>query len=333
MITSKFFLLISFLFIITGTLLANDAPASAPEEKKSEQHSESKEGAKDGAKEGEKESSKEGSKEGTKDAPKELIDFSGITDLVKKDGLEAELKRKEEESRKLLDEKKLREMKRFNVPTSENFWSFFSEYWLVKNATVLKWDIHKPDFELEKSLTAFLESQGVYEKKIKILLLDSTEIAHAALPSNQNEYIFILSLPFIRTLDLSKVEISLLLFEDFVRVRREYFKNFVLSKELDAYLGSNFSGKSFDKKLIQTHLQKYNQILFEKGFSFQDQFETTKEMDVLLKNDLKMWNTYLSLLTKIDELTKSNALYKKYSQIYPSPELQLSWLKPKSTIR
>jgi hypothetical protein len=325
MITSKFFLFISFLFVITGTLLANEAPASAPEEKKSEQHPEAKEGSKDGAKEGEKEASK--------DAPKELIDFSGITDLVKKDGLEAELKRKEEESRKLLDEKKLREMKRFNVPTADNFWSFFSEYWLVKNATVLKWDIHKPDFELEKSLTSFLESQGVYEKKIKILLLDSTEIAHAALPSNQNEYIFILSLPFIRTLDLSKVEISLLLFEDFVRVRREYFKNFVLSKELDAYLGSNFSGKSFDKKLIQTHLQKYNQLLFEKGFSFQDQFETTKEMDVLLKNDLKMWNTYLSLLTKIDELTKNNALYKKYSQIYPSPELQLSWLKPKSTIR
>jgi hypothetical protein len=337
MITAKFFLLIGCLFYITGTVLGNDVPAAVSEEKKTEHHTDSKEGSKEDSKEGAKEenkdTSKEAGKEAGKEAPKELIDFSGITDLVKKDGLEAELKRKEEESRKFLDEKKLREMKRFNVPTSDNFWSFFSEYWLVKNATVLKWDIHKPDFELEKSLTAFLESQGIYEKKIKILLLDSTEIAHAALPSNQNEYIFILSLPFIRTLDLSKVEISLLLFEDFVRVRKEYFKNFVLSKELDAYLGSNFSGKTFDKKLIQSHLQKYNQLLFEKGFSFQDQFETTKEMDVLLKNDLKMWNTYLSLLSKIDELTKNNALYKKYSQIYPSPELQLNWLKPKSTIR
>jgi len=46
-----------------------------------------------------------------------------------------------------------------------------------------------------------------------------------------------------------------------------------------------------------------------------------------------MWNTYLSLLSKIDELTKNNVLYKKYSQIYPSPELQLNWLKPKSTIK
>lgn len=208
---------------------------------------------------------------------------------------------------------------------------FFSELWLVKNATLLKWDIHKPDFELEKSFGAFLESQGHYEKKIKILLLDSTEIVHAALPSNQDEFIFILSLPFIRTLDLSKVEISLLLFEDFVRVRKGYFKNFVMDKELETYLGSNFNGKPFNKKLIDDHLKKYNQLLFEKGFSFQEQFETTKELDSLLKNDLKIWNTYLTLLEKIDQLTKTNALYKKYSQIYPSPELQLNWLKPKNT--
>ncbi len=262
---------------------------------------------------------------------KELLDFSSIKDIIKKDGLEGELKKKQEEKRKYLDSKKLQDMKKFNVPTENVFWSFFSELWLVKNATLLKWDIHKPDFELEKSFGAFLEGQGHYEKKIKILLLDSTEIVHAALPSNQDEFIFILSLPFIRTLDLSKVEISLLLFEDFVRVKKGYFKNFVMDKELENYLGSNFSGKAFDKKLIDVHLKKYNQLLFEKGFTFQEQFETTKELDSLLKSDLKIWNTYLTLLEKIDQLTKTNALYKKYSQIYPSPELQLNWLKPKNT--
>jgi superfamily I DNA and/or RNA helicase len=66
-----------------------------------------------------------------------------------------------------------------------------------------------------------------------------------------------------------------------------------------------------------------------KGFSFQEQFEVTTEMDTLLKNDMKMWNTYLTLLEKIDQLTKTNALYKKYNQIYPSAELQMNWLKPK----
>ncbi len=267
-----------------------------------------------------------------KEPPKDLLDFSSIKDFIKKDGLEDELKKKQEEKRKYLDSKKLREMKRYNVPSNDNFWSFFSELWLVKNATILKWDIHKPDFELEKAFTAFLETQGHYEKKIKILLLDTSEIAHAALPSNQDEYIFILSLPFIRTLDLSKVEISLILFEDFVRIKKGYFKNYVLDKDLENYLGSNFNGKAFDSKIISEHLKKYNQILFEKGFSFQEQFETTKEMDLLLKSDLKMWNTYLTLLEKIDSLTKNNSLYKKYGQIYPSPELQLNWMRPKNTI-
>jgi hypothetical protein len=260
------------------------------------------------------------------------LDFSSIKDIIKKDGLEGELQKKHEEKRKLLDAKKRSEIKRYNVPSHEQFWSMFSELWLVRNATALKWDFHKPDYELEKAFTSMLESQGLYEKKFKILFLDTPDLTHTALPSNSDEYIFLISLPFIRTLDLSKVEISLLLFEDLIRMRKGYFKTFVLSKELDAYLGSNFSGKPFDKKLIDDSLKKYNTLLMEKGFSFQDQFETTKEIDALLKNDLKLWNTYVTLLEKIDQLVKSNSLYKNYTLIYPSPELQLNWLKPKNKI-
>lgn len=268
-------------------------------------------------------------KEVVKDPGSDLLDFSSIKDIIKTDGLEGELKKKETEKRVLLDKKKLTDMKRYNVPTQAEFWSMFSELWLVKNAPLLKWDFHKPEFDLEKSFISLLEAQGHYEKKIKILLLDTTEVIHAALPSNDDEFIFVLSLPFIRTLDLSKVEISLILFEDFIRARKGYFKNYVQSSELESYLGTNFAGKPFNKKLIADHLKKYNKVLMEKGFSFQEQFETTTEMDSLLKSDLKLWNTYLSLLEKIDNLTKTNTLYKKYSQIYPSPELQLNWLKPK----
>jgi hypothetical protein len=275
------------------------------------------------------EAASSGNEEKEKDK-QDLIDFSSIKDIIKKDGLESELKKKQDEKRKLIDNKKRIEMRRFNVPTNEDFWSMFSELWLVKNATKLKWDFHKPDFELEKSFAAFLESQGIYEKKFKILLLDSTEVFHVALPSNENEYIFLLSLPFVRTLDLSKVEISMLLFEDLIRHRKGYFKSFVTSKELEAYMGTNFNGKPFNKKMIDEHLAKYNAVLFEKGFSFQEQFETTKEVDSLLKNDLKMWNTYLTMINKIDQLVKGNVLYKNYNQIFPSPELQLNWLKPKT---
>lgn len=268
-------------------------------------------------------------KEVVKDPGSDLLDFSSIKDIIKTDGLEGELKKKETEKRVLLDKKKLTDMKRYNIPAQSEFWSMFSELWLVKNAPLLKWDFHKPEFDLEKSFISLLEAQGHYEKKIKILLLDTTEVIHAALPSNDDEFIFVLSLPFIRTLDLSKVEISLILFEDFIRARKGYFKNYVQSNELESYLGTNFAGKPFNKKLIADHLKKYNKVLMEKGFSFQEQFETTTEMDSLLKSDLKLWNTYISLLEKIDNLTKTNTLYKKYSQIYPSPELQLNWLKPK----
>lgn len=260
----------------------------------------------------------------------DLIDFSSIKDIIKKDGLDAELKKKQDEKRKIAEDKKRIELRKYNVPASDVFWSMFSELWLVKNAARLKWDFHKPDFELEKAFALFLESQGIFEKKFKILVLDSTEVYHAALPSNDDEYIFLLSLPFIRVLDLSKIEISILLFEDLLRMKKGYFKNYVASKELESYMGSNFSGKPFNKKLIEEHLKKYNSVLFEKGFSFQEQFETTKEVDVLLKSDLKIWNTYLAMIGKIDSLIKDNVLYKNYNQIYPSPELQLNWLKPKT---
>ncbi len=264
-----------------------------------------------------------------KEDDKDLLDFSSIKDIIKTDGLEGQLKKKQTEKRVFIDTKKLAEMKRYNVPTQTDFWTMFSELWLVKNAPLLKWDFHKPEFDLEKSFISLLETQGHYEKKVKILLLDSTEVIHAALPANENEYIFLLSMPFIRTLDLSKVEISLILFEDYIRARKGYFKNYVQSKELESYLGTNFNGKPFNKKLVEDHLKKYNSVLLDKGFSFQEQFETTTEMDALLKSDLKIWNTYITLLEKIDNLTKTNALYKKYSQIYPSPELQINWLKPK----
>jgi len=262
----------------------------------------------------------------------EIIDFGSIKDLIRKDGLEGELKKKEEIKRKVLTEKKRAETRKYNIPSVDNFWTVSSEYWLVKNAPRLKWDFHKPDFELEKAFAAFLESQGLFEKKFKILILDSSEIPHAALPTNDGEFIFLISLPFIRTLDLSKIEISILLFEDYVRERQGYFKKKVLTKELEEILGTNFEGKSFDKNLLKKHLDLYSKVLFESGFTFQEQFEVTKEMDSLLKNDLKIWNTYIGIIEKIDQLIKSNGLYKNYGQIFPSPELQLNWLKPKKQL-
>ena len=76
-------------------------------------------------------------------------------------------------------------------------------------------------------------------------------------------------------------------------------------------------------------MKRYDEIIFDKGFNFQQQFETTKKISRLLKNQIKLWNTYYKLIGKINELVSNNLLYKNYTKIYPSPELQLGWLTSK----
>ncbi len=260
----------------------------------------------------------------------ETIDFSSIRDLIKKDGLESELKKKEEEKKLKSELLKKRDKERFSIPPSDQFYPFFFEYWLVKNAPKLKWDFHKPDYGIEESYSEFLKNQGYIETKFKILFTDSTEVFRLSFLGKNDEVVHVISLPFIRTLDLSKIEISLLLFEDFVRAKRGYLVTKLNPKDLSAVLGTNYSGKEFPKKIFDKLFLESNEIIFKKGFTFQEQFELTKEIDQQLKADLKMWNTYYTLLSKIDQLTKNNALYKKYAQLYPSPEMQMNWLKPQS---
>src|SRR5690606_30448936 len=134
----------------------------------------------------------------------EIIDFSSIRDVLKKDQLDESAKIKQEKQEKARIAQERSQKARFNTPNDGDFWNIFSELWLVKNHQVLKWDFQKPDFGLEKSFKDFLEKQGMYEKKFRILLLDSPNVVHFALPTGDSSYLLLLSLPFIRTLDLSK---------------------------------------------------------------------------------------------------------------------------------
>lgn len=262
------------------------------------------------------------------------LDFDSIKGVLKNDLLTEEARRMRKEQLKK-EENKLRQKKSlYNAPDRSDFWTFFTEYWLVKNATILKWDFEKPDYALDDSFKFFLEKLGYYEKSFRIILVNTPNITHFALPANPNEYFFILSVPFIRTLDLTKLEISLLLFEDMLRADMGYFVKHVSSNELRQLIGKNFfQKKKFDIKTLNNLAKKYDEIVFDKGFNFQQQFEITKKMDHILKTDLQLWNMYYKMLLKVDDLVKSNVLYKKYNQIYPSPELQMSWLKPKKTIQ
>jgi len=258
----------------------------------------------------------------------ESVDFQSVKDLIKKDMLLGEVNRKTEI---IKEQKKKRESKKINqffYPTEGDFWNFASEWWLVKNANVLKWDFQKPDYGVDESFKALLEVLGIYEKRFKILLLDSSEITHFVLPAGENEYLYLLSVPFIRTMDLTKLEISILLLEGYFRLKENYFKKYIMDKNLEAMLGSNFHDKKVDTKLMEDIMNKYSEKIFKKGFSFQEQFTVTKKTSNILKSNIRLWSAYYKLLGKIDNLVKTNVFYKNYTKIYPSPEIQINWIRP-----
>jgi hypothetical protein len=257
------------------------------------------------------------------------LNFSAIKDVLKNDMLEDVANKKQTEIEVVVQENQNIEVAKFNIPGGDDFWSFFSEYWLIKNISVLKWDFRKPDYGVEDSFKKLLEKHGHYEIQFKILYIDSPIVFHAALPSSKNSLIFLISVPFVKTLDLSKIEIALLLYENYIRVSNDYFIKKVTTEEIQKYIGSNFLNNKFDTKIIEKILKAYDDVLFVSGFNFQEQFEVTNRMGTILKSDLSEWSIYFKLLEKIDQLVKSNSLYKNYLKIYPSPELQMGWLRPK----
>lgn len=258
----------------------------------------------------------------------ELVDFKQIKKVLQEDGLSQEAKKKAKQVEIIKKEQAIIEKDRFSVPPEDEWWGVMTEYWLVKNAPNLAWDFEKPDYGLEESFKSVLQTVGLYQKKFRILLLNTPSLVRAALPGNNGETIFLISVPFIRTLDLSKLEISLMMLEDFLKAEAGYFKQAARPKDLDKYVGSNFYGKKLDLAPMSEALKNYDNFLTQKGFTFQQQFEITKKMDAYLKPNLEWWNTYYRMLGKIDRLIKTNNQYKTYNQLYPSPEMQIKWLSP-----
>ncbi len=258
----------------------------------------------------------------------ELVDFKSVKKVLQKDGLSQSVKLKEKKVEAMKKEQSVVEKSRFTYPTQDELWGFVSEYWLVKNAQLLQWDFQKPDYGLEKSFASILEGMGFYQKKFKILLLNNPSMVRAGLPGSDGEVILLLSVPFIRSLDLSKLEISLLLLEDFFRLEQGYFKKAVETEKLRTLPGTNFHGGKPDQSMVQELMTKYDKQINETGFTFQQQFETTKKMDSFLKSNPELWNSYFHLLGKIDRMVKTNHQYKDYVRLYPSPEMQVKWLSP-----
>lgn len=254
------------------------------------------------------------------------VDFSKIQDVLKNDMLEQEVRKKNIKAKKASKKKKKRLVGSYNIPGESEFWSFMSEYWLVKNAQKVKWDVRIPDYGLTEGFAKFLSILKIDGQDIRLLFINANWPAHFSLPSNPGESILLMSVPFMRELDLSKLEIYTLLLQDYLRGRANYFRNFVSRKKVNVVLGKNFYRKKFNHKALEKMERRYNEMIFQKGFSFQQQYKVTNEMAKYLKSHLKLWSAYVGALKKIDELAKIKPEYKKYIKIYPSPELQLGWL-------
>lgn len=261
----------------------------------------------------------------------EVVDFKSIKKVLQQDGLSEAAKKKEKEVKAIKTVQQKIENQRYLYPSENEIWGFVSEYWLVKNAQLLKWDFEKPDYGLEKSFAEVMEKLGFYQKKFKILLVNSPNLVKTALPGD-DEFILILSVPFIRSLDLSKLEISLILFEEFIRLEQGYFKQNVSTEKMKSLAGTNFLGKKADISMVEELLKKYHTQIFERGFTFQQMFEVTKKVDAYLRSTPELWNAYFGLLGKIDRFVKSNSQYKDYVKIFPSPEMQLKWVSPEEKV-
>ena len=129
-------------------------------------------------------------------------------------------------------------------------------------------------------------------------------------------------------MDLTKAEISVLILEDLMRIQGGFFNKYLEKVDLSKKFGSNNYPKKIDVSDIEKIHALYDKFVFEKGFTFDEQFKITKKTSDMLKSDLSWWNRYVSYLKKKDKLVKENKLYSHVIKIYPSPEFQLNWLLP-----
>ena len=262
----------------------------------------------------------------------EEVNFGSIKNILANDFLQKSADKKSKKFKRVKQRRIRTDRSKYDYPKQQHFWSFFSELWLVRNAQRLQWDFEHPDYGLDKSLQEILSKFGFLEQRFKLLLLNNKTVTHMALPANRGEIIWILSAPFIRALDLTKREIGILLMEDYIRLQSGYFLSYIKNKKLQGLIGGNFWQKKADISSINEALKRADHFIYHKGFSFQQQFRATQKISEILKSHLPFWNSYLSLLRKIDHLVKSNESYQNYTKIYPAPEIQIKWLIPKKKV-
>ncbi len=222
-------------------------------------------------------------------------------------------------------QQKERLKQRYLFPPASEFWNIFSEYWLVKRMTFLKWDYPTAHLGLESTLHQTFQQIDLPYQSFKILLVQTTDIGHIALPSSLNQPIFILSEPFLRAAGLSTEEAVALLITDWLRLKQKRFETYVSTRKLRKLLGTNFYPSSLDRRVMEKSLKRYDDFMNKKRFSYQDQFFVIKSLKARTQKHPKILKALVSGLRKIKRLTNINLVYQSYKRLYPLLESQIYW--------
>ncbi len=258
----------------------------------------------------------------------EGVNFGALEEILEKDKLSTHVKKKLKAVKKVqeLREKEMEEKKYY--PSSQDFLPFLTQMWLVKNAAILKWDFEKPEYGIAQHLSEVLRKVGLIKRQYKILIINTDLLPSFALPTEKGSGYLLLSLPFMKTLDLSKNEISLLLLQDILRMDGAYLEKTLKETGLFEKVGKKMTEDEPNVSFVSDLLAHYSKNVFEVGVNFQQQFEVTKQMDNLLKGHENLRKSYLSLLNKISEMDTQSDLFKNYNKLFPTAKMQLEWLQP-----
>lgn len=262
----------------------------------------------------------------------QILDFSSLKSVLEKDQLEPFNEERKKKIKVYKEKKKIIQESKKLFPNREDFLFWMGRQWLITQHTKLDWNHSRPAYGIQERFTELLKELGIMYVKHELLIIDSPDLAYGVIPGNYESSLYIVSLPFIRALDLSKLEIALLMLDSLLRQKMKLYEAKIPQtlKILTGYNKVEISKEDQLKSSINQALMEYNRFMLEKGYDFKDQYKLTKELASMLKSRPKLWNTYYKLLSKIENLVNVNELFKNYIKLYPTPDLQKKWMSEES---
>jgi hypothetical protein len=256
----------------------------------------------------------------------EKSDFKELKEILKKDELLENFTKKQKAKKVKKAVKKMLAVQDEFFPDKKSFWEIYPEYWVAKNAAILKWNFERVDMGVSLHTQKILNQVGILEKNLKVLFLNSSFIPHLSFSNTENQFLILISLPFIKAMDLTKNQISLLIIEEVLRAQRLHLEQVLIEKDQKVMYQKKIAKLEEVTSFINQLDEKFMKFLKSQGFSFQMLYEVTLEMKNILASHPILLKDYKELCEKKKSLVINSKDFKFYSRLYPSPEMQLKWL-------